>query len=106
MSVTVELQRERWRRNTRKYRRTEKGRIVNRRKAQKYRDAHPEKRAAHRAVELAMDAGKITKPDICEHSTDCEGRIEAHHPDYSKPLEVRWLCIKHHKEEHPHVTSS
>lgn len=24
--------------------------------------------------------------------------VEAHHPDYSKPLEVIWLCIPHHKE--------
>jgi len=26
--------------------------------------------------------------------------VEAHHPDYSKPLEVIWLCSLHHKEWH------
>lgn len=26
--------------------------------------------------------------------------VNAHHEDYSKPLEVRWLCTKHHGEEH------
>lgn len=26
---------------------------------------------------------------------------QAHHEDYSKPLEVHWLCPKHHKEAHP-----
>lgn len=29
-----------------------------------------------------------------------ETKVHAHHPDYSKPLEVKWLCRKHHVEEH------
>lgn len=26
--------------------------------------------------------------------------VEKHHPDYSKPLEVKWLCRDHHLELH------
>ena len=31
----------------------------------------------------------------------CGGKAEAHHTDYSKPLDVRWLCRDHHPDEHP-----
>lgn len=30
----------------------------------------------------------------------CGAKAEAHHEDYNKPLEVRWLCFKHHREWH------
>lgn len=30
----------------------------------------------------------------------CGGSAQAHHEDYSKPYEVRWLCRVHHMELH------
>lgn len=38
--------------------------------------------------------GKLV-PEPCEVS-GCESPTEMHHPDYTKPLEVRWLCRDHH----------
>jgi len=29
-----------------------------------------------------------------------EIKVEAHHDDYDKPFDIRWLCVKHHREHH------
>jgi len=34
--------------------------------------------------------------DIC----GTEENIHGHHPDYSKPLDVIWLCKSHHDKLH------
>ena len=39
--------------------------------------------------------GGILKRGCCEFCGD--PKTEAHHEDYSKPLQVRWLCSKHHR---------
>lgn len=64
-----------------------------------YRPAAPEKTLARRMVRDAIMQGRLVRQP-CEIGTDCSGRIEAHHDDYSKPLDVRWLCKKHHGEVH------
>lgn len=53
---------------------------------------------ARRILGRAVKAGKVTKPAHCElcSCTDVVG----HHIDYSRPLDVRWLCILHHGLEH------
>lgn len=58
--------------------------------------------AAGRAVLKAIQAGELVRPAVCSR---CGGgkRIEAHHPDYSKPLEVMWLCRRCHYHEHGHA---
>ena len=64
-----------------------------------YREANPEKFAAHSAVKNAVAGGRLIKPDQCSQC-DSTFHIEAHHDDYSKPLEVRWLCAVCHKQHH------
>jgi len=39
---------------------------------------------------------KIKRPN-CEL---CDEKAEAHHNDYDKPLDVKWLCFKHHRLYH------
>ena len=45
----------------------------------------------------AVRLGKIVK-EPCEICNDIKSH--GHHEDYNKPLEVHWLCDKHHKEVH------
>jgi hypothetical protein len=56
-------------------------------------------------VSKAIARGRlIRKPcEICrDNSKQKDGRsaIQAHHDDYNKPLEVRWLCDPCHREWH------
>jgi hypothetical protein len=57
-----------------------------------------EKKYAHTLVQRAIKKGKLVKGS-CEKCGTTE-KIVAHHEDYSKPLEVVWLCNAHHKEHH------
>jgi hypothetical protein len=64
-----------------------------------WRKRNPEKWKAHAALYYAVRSGKIVKSKVCD-ICDREIRTEAHHPDYSKPLEVMWLCRRCHIGEH------
>lgn len=58
---------------------------------------NPEKRKAHHAVSNAVRDGRLER-GMCEVCGCAD--VQAHHDDYSKPLDVRWLCIAHHNEAH------
>jgi len=64
----------------------------------RYRAANPEKARAHGILGHALKAGKLTKSP-CEKCGTTVG-VHAHHDDYTKPMEVRWLCSAHHREHH------
>jgi hypothetical protein len=73
-------------------------RKVQRAAAQRrHREKYPEKNKARAAVRQAIASGRLTKPDYC---TVCGrgGDVEAHHTDYSRPLDVLWLCFVCHRE--------
>lgn len=55
------------------------------------------RRKARAKLFYFLSEGRIKKLP-CEVCGNQE--VEAHHDDYSKPLEVKWLCIKHHGVVH------
>jgi len=62
-----------------------------------YRKNNKIKIKAHKIIHKYIKQG-IIKAEKCR---DCD-RLDthAHHPDYTKPLKIIWLCPIHHKLEH------
>ena len=62
---------------------------------EKWSDRHRARVLLHNAVAR----GKVMKPEACE---DCRERakLDGHHEDYTKPLEVIWLCRPCHAKRH------
>lgn len=53
----------------------------------------------HDITERAIENKILIRPTVCSQCGKT-GAIEAHHPDYNKPLEVTWLCQPCHHEWH------
>lgn len=79
------------------YAKTEKGAAAHTRAKTAYMVKHPLRRAANNAVANAVRDGRLVRLPciICGHSV-----VHGHHPDYSRPLDVVWLCVTHHNETH------
>ncbi len=55
-----------------------------------------ERMKARRDLNHYIRDKKIQRPGCQE----CGNKAEAHHKDYTKPLEVIWLCFEHHRLLH------
>ena len=72
---------------------------MNKEKKKQYKKRSPEKHKARGILNMAVRRGKVHKPLYCS-SCDSDKHLEAHHTDYSNPLEVLWLCRSCHRELH------
>lgn len=81
-----------------RYLKTEKGKAAKKRAADKWQEKSAIKQAAHILIRNRLRNGKITKApcEVC----GAADFIHAHHDDYAKPLDIRWLCPAHHKQWH------
>lgn len=57
------------------------------------------KKKARRVVCSALANGSLIQPLSCQNC-GCATETEAHHPDYSQPLAVIWLCVPCHRGHH------
>ncbi|UNY40552.1 putative HNH endonuclease [Pararheinheimera phage vB_PsoM_KLER1-1] len=81
------------------YAQSEQGRAAGNRAKKAYIERYPMRRAAHIITGNAIRDGRLIRPEQCECCTSTI-KIEAHHDDYTKPLDVRWICEACHKEWH------
>ncbi len=82
------------------YANTPKGVAAHNRAKFKWSERNKKKRHVAIAVNNAVRDKKITKPDSCQECGKVNCRIEGHHDDYTKPMEVRWLCSTCHRAWH------
>ena len=59
-----------------------------------------EARRAHLKVYRAVKSGRLVRPSACSQCGRSDSAIHGHHDDYSRPLDVRWLCTWCHGELH------
>lgn len=65
----------------------------------KWRTKNKHKCAAQQAVTRAIKNGKLIRPEKCCICARIE-KLNAHHSDYSKPIDVIWVCVPCHRKLH------
>lgn len=92
-----ELERQREKSRSQRFEGKKSSADAMRRGGQKWDQANKFKKHAHSAVSHAIKMKTLIKMpcEICGNVN-----AQAHHDDYSKPLDVRWLCVKHHNQHH------
>jgi hypothetical protein len=72
-----------------------------------YRGGEVQDDRAQNLLERAVERGVVTPKDSCENCgmapepfRDGRRSVQAHHDDYNKPLDVRWLCQPCHHDWH------
>lgn len=79
---------------------------------EKFKSKNLQKIKSESILNNVIRDGKIKKPNECElchkkiPQNACRGSLHAHHEDYSKPLDVIWVCPKCHKKIHKNKINS
>ena len=80
------------------YMQTPEGKAAKQRAQAAYQERDPQRYQAHYTLTNAVRDRRIERqPCAVCGATD---RVQGHHNDYSKPLDVVWLCRDHHALAH------
>lgn len=73
------------------------GKVNGTEEFRKWKEKHPLGVLAQQKINYRIKTGQIKreKCQVCGRD-----KAHAHHPDYTKPLEVLWLCSIHHQRLH------
>lgn len=71
-------------------------------RSRNYEKKNLDKKRCHKMVHYAIDRGRMVRPTSCPKCGK-QKDIHAHHEDYSKPLEVQWLCSTCHVRLHKEI---
>ena len=64
------------------------------------RSMHPDRVSARKAVDHAVKTGALIRPGSCS-ACGRQCKPHGHHDDYTRKLDVQWLCAHCHKAAHP-----
>ncbi len=69
---------------------------------ERWRQRNPKAAWAHSCLQSALRRGLVNRQPcvVCGHP-----KTDGHHPDYSRPADVVWLCRRHHKAAHKRENS-
>jgi hypothetical protein len=67
-----------------------------------------QKERSRRITRLAIEKGRLVRPERCQNCgeiprprADGKAAVQCHHPDYSDPMNVEWLCSPCHRKVTP-----
>ena len=66
-------------------------------------ESSPLKIKARTLLNNAIQRGVIKRRTVCEQCGNSNLKIDGHHDDYNKPLDVKWLCTNCHVKRHMRV---
>lgn len=84
---------------SKQYFQTEAGKQSRAKAVKRWRENNPLKYAAHILLNNALRSGSVVKQSNCALCWE-QTKVEAHHEDYTKPLDVLWLCSGCHSKAH------